>query len=514
MHQTAKSTAPIAVTDLGTVRGASTAQPGVTVFRGIPYAASTADENRWRPPQPATPWSGVRDAARFGPICPQNAGPGTLPMSEDCLAVNVWTAGVDDERRPVLVWIYGGRFISGHGSDPTFDGAALASTGVVVVTLNYRSGVFGFLATGELLEESIAGGGAAAGTVGNYGLLDQIAALQWVQRNIATFGGDPGRVTVAGQSAGAACVMDLVYSPLSQDLLHGAIAESGALHPGDPSLDFVAASYRRRDDALSQGEEWMHKHGVNTLAELRELPVEQLLVGNDADEPGPGGHRPPLFRPVLDEVVFRRTYDDSLAGAHHRDIPVITGGNLDEDGASPLPTTTLAQYLEHAHTVYGEMREEFLSLFPAQSDEEARTRWNESARAHSRSSTYLWAEAWSRAGGTAPRTYYWTHAPTGHDADTRGAFHGSEIYYVFNSLAANPERPWTHNDRTIAGVVSSYVSNFLKTGDPNGGHLPVWRRFDGEPLTMEIGDAFSPRAVASATELDFFRRFFAARPKR
>ena len=290
--------------------------PAVTVFKGIPYAAAPTGHLRWRPPQPPETWDEVRLAHEFGPICPQtdrfsqtdrlSTLPHTLPMHEDCLTLNVWTAAEapeTEEPRPVLVWIHGGRFVGGSGADPLYDGAALAAAGLVVVTFNYRTGVFGFLAAPELSAES---GHACSG---NYGLLDQIAALRWVQVNIAAFGGDPDRVTIAGQSAGAACVQDLVYSPLAKGLFHRAIAQSGALHPRDPALAYLAGSYRTLDVAEQQGARYLKEHGAASIEELRALPVSSLLEGNDADDPSDADaiHHPPFFRPVLDGHVFPRT---------------------------------------------------------------------------------------------------------------------------------------------------------------------------------------------------------------
>ena len=498
---------PIVLTEGGSVRGTTSRREGVSVFKGIPFAAPPVGDLRWRAPQPAQPWEGVREADSFGAVCPQTPETG-LPNSEDCLYLNVWTPGADDARRPVLVWIYGGRFIFGHGSDPQYDGAAIAAQDVVVVTMNYRTGAFGFMVTDELSEES------GHGTSGNYGLLDQRAALQWVQRNIARFGGDPDRVTIAGQSAGAACVMAHVYSPLSQGLVHGAIAESGALFPRDPSLAYLAAAYRQHDAALAEGRTWMAEHGVSTLAEMRALPVESLMQGNDADEEGPGGHRPPLFRPVLDGWMFPRTYEESLRSGEHADVPVLTGTNLDEDGASPKPRVTVDEFVAHAREVYGEFADEFLALYPATTDEEAGAQSNASARDHSRTSSNLWAQTWLGAAAAVPRTYFWTHTAPGPDAEERGAFHGSEVFYVLDTLDV-VDRPWTDEDRRIATILSTYVANFVRSGDPNGDGLPDWAAYrEGDPVTMQLGDAFEPLAVAEPAKFDFFRRFLEAQPAR
>lgn len=493
-------------TESGLVSGVPSYLPPVTVFKGIPYAAAPSGPLRWRPPQPPAPWTGVRIAADFGPACPQTPRDRELRVSEDCLSLNVWTtaAGTSD-RLPVLVWIYGGRFIMGAGSDPLYDGAALARAGLVVVTLNYRLGVLGFLATPELSAESEHGGS------GNYGLLDQLAALRWVRRNIAAFGGDPDRVTIAGQSAGGACVQDLVYSPLARGLFHRAIAESGALYPRDPSLAYLASSYRTREQAEAEGTRYVKDLGVPALEELRALPARKLLLNNDADQAGEG-RQPPLFRPVLDGWVFPRSYAEALADGAQADVPVITGTNKDEDGASPRPHVTLAEYAASARRRYREMADDYLSLYPASTDEEAGQQSNAAARDHARTSTWLWAGEWSRHASSPAYTYFWTHVPPGPDAEARGAYHGSEINYVLNNLYAT-ERPWAAEDHQIAETLSRYIVNFAAAGDPNGPGLPQWAPASpASEKTMEIGDNFGPLTVAEPARFDFHRRFMASQP--
>ncbi|MFT4211164.1 MAG: carboxylesterase family protein [Microbacterium sp.] len=500
---------PCVRTEAGEVQGVDSGVAAVTVFRGIPYAADTSGAHRWRPPRPPQPWAGVRVADTFGPVCTQNQQSDPVEMGEDCLRVNVWTPDPSpDAALPVLVWIHGGRFIWGAGSEASFDGAALAATGIVVVTVNYRLGVFGFLATPALSAES---GHAASG---NYGLMDQRAALRWVNRNIAGFGGDPAKVTIAGQSAGAASVMAHVYAPEAAGLFRGAIAESGALHPGDPGLAYLAAAYRRLPDAEAEGLRYLAEHGAATIDELRALPAEELLRGNDADEEGAGFPRPPLFRPVLDGWIFPRSYSEALRAGDANDVAVMTGSNLDEDGASPRPRITLAEFTQRAVRDYGELASEFLTLYPASDDAEAAAMSNAAARDHSRVSTHLWSTLWRAHARRPAYTYFWTHAAPGPDAEVRGAFHGSEIWYFLNSLGRTP-RPWTLADRRIAATVSDYVVRFVKTGDPNGADAPRWEPVGDEPVTMELGDAFAPLPVATSERYDFHRRVLdARRPRR
>lgn len=351
----------------------------------------------------------MRIADTFGDICPQQTmSSAAVTMSEDCLNLNVWTGAASSrEKRPVLVWIYGGRFTGGYASDPGFDSAGLDGKGLVVVTLNYRTGAFGFLASPELSAES----GHQASR--NYGLLDQISALRWVRRNIAAFGGDPNRVTIAGQSAGGASVMHLIYSPLAKGLFQGAISESGGA----------------RATGL----------GATSLDALRAVASDKLMVGqnaNDTTVSGPVNGNPPELRPVLDGWVKPWTYEQALAGGHLNDVPVLAGGNKDENGASPSPTVKLADYLAAAQKEYGTLADEFLTLYPA-------ARGRPSGR------------GWPRA--RCSRT-------TG-GANSRGAYHGSEINDVFDNLYAT-NLPWTDADRAVADTLSDYVVNFATHGDP------------------------------------------------
>ncbi|MFT4083853.1 MAG: carboxylesterase family protein [Nocardioides sp.] len=495
-------------TESGLIRGVDAALTGVTVYKGIPFAASTAGPNRWRVPQPAPSWSGVRVADTFGDVCPQSLRSGdTSTMSEDCLNLNIWTAAESSrERRPVLVWIYGGGFTGGAGSAAQFDGAGLAKKGLVVVTFNYRTGMFGFMASPALSAES---GHDASG---NYGLLDQIAALRWVQRNIAAFGGDPRRVTVAGQSAGAGSVAFLLYSPLAEGLFQRAIAESGVRNPGDPEIACLPTSYRTAAYAESVGTDYAAKLGASTLAEMRALSVADLLTYNSASDPNITVPMydfwgAPLWRPVLDGWVVPRTIAQTLAKGHLNDVPVLTGNNKDENGAAVGTTTTLADYRAAVETQYGAMAGEFLARYPATTDDEATTAFIESARDSARVSTWLWTSEWAAHAKSPVFNYFWNHAQPG----STGAGHGSEIPYVFDNLYAS-DVDWTDTDREIADTLSSYVVNFAAHGDPNGRGLPRWRRTtSGSARVMKLGDGFGAMAAADRAKVSFFERFYRSR---
>jgi len=516
-------------TESGLVSGTRAADPAVTVYRGIPYATAPVGPLRWRPPAAPAKWKGVRAATAFGPTCPQPRGPGTPAgrMSEDCLTLNVWTAAAKPaERRPVLVWIYGGGFVEGSGANPQFDGTALAKKGVIVVTFNYRLGVLGFLSTPELSRES---GRKASG---NYGLLDDIAVLKWVQRNIAAFGGDRSRVTIAGQSAGAGSVGFLSMSPLAQGLFQRSIAESHARDPRDTELRYLSVSYRRLADAERSGTDYARARGGSTLAALRAMPWERLVEGSntidDAVETGSTA-KPPLFRPVLDGWVVPQTYDATMNLGAQNPITFVAGNNKDETGAVPetafaglrarteparggMPpvNVTLAAYRAWAARRFGPLADDFLNLYPASNDQEAALQSNAAAHDNSRVSTYLWGIQWTRRATKPVYTYFWTHAPPGPSHDTRGAYHGSEISYVFGNLYP-ASLPWTDEDRHIANIVSSYWVNIIATGDPNGAGLPAWPRFDANvPQVMEIGDHFGPIPVASPERIVFWKRFFAS----
>ncbi|BBB01258.1 putative carboxylesterase [Actinacidiphila reveromycinica] len=519
-------------TESGPVEGIFGRDRSITVHRGIPYAAPPVGPLRWRPPEPPVRAQGVLKAGAFAPMCPQSPRDASragidLPMSEDCLYLNVW-APTDAARRgplPVLVWVYGGGFRAGTGAHPRYDGEALARRDLVVVTFNYRLGAFGFLATPELSAES------AHGASGNYGLLDTIALLRWVRDNIAAFGGDPGRVTVAGQSAGAGTVNFLAMSPLAKGLFHRAIAQSHARYARDPELRYLATSYRTLADAEESGLTYAREHGARSLADLRALPWQKLVDGRPAFDTrvdSAGGGKPPMFRPVVDGWVLPHGYDETYAAGLQNDVPYLAGNNLHESGAVPESTfaehrtraasavspglppvhVTLDAFVTAARHRFGPMADEFLRLYPAGSDDEAARAGNAAVHDNSRISTYLWGAQWTERAARPVYTYFWTHPSPAQGQEPRRASHSSEIEFVFDNLTPG-SAPWTDEDHEIAAVVSAYWANFAATGDPNGPGLPHWPAYSRHaPAVMELGAHFGPIPIADPDRLDFWRRFF------
>jgi carboxylesterase type B len=460
-------------------------------------------------------------------MCPQvpdaEAAVSALPMSEDCLTVNVWTAADGpDDARPVLVWIYGGGFRTGTGASPRYDGDNLARKGLVVVTFNYRLGALGFLATPELSAEA---GGEASG---NYGLLDCVELLRWVQRNISAFGGDPGRVTLAGQSAGAGAVNFLAMSPLAKGLFHRAIAQSHARYSRDPELRYLATSYRPLEDAERAGADYAQRRRARSPEELRALPWQGLIDDGDwADAAVETGSiaKPPMFRPVVDGWVLPCGYDDTYAGGLQNDVAYLAGSNRDESGAVPesavaairsagalrwrpgMPPVhvTLDAYAAAARSKFGPLAEEFLRLYPALTDDEAAAMSSAAVRDNARISTYLWGRDWTRCASQPLYTYFWTHRPPG-PGGSRRAGHGSEIAFVFGNL--DPAVGWSDEDRRAAEIVSGYWVNFASAGDPNGPGLPRWPAYRADvPAVMELG-GYAPAPLAEPDRLEFWQRYF------
>ncbi len=476
---------PVKITG-GMVSGVAGKNASVSVFKGLAYAAPPVGDLRWRAPKPVIPWQGVRKADQFGNSCIQSVVKERKPwtfefmvhndVSEDCLYLNVWTAAkAASEKRPVYVFIHGGGNVEGSGAIQTYDGEGLAKKGIVVVTVNYRLGVFGFFAHPELTQES------DIHASGNYALLDLIAVLHWVQDNIAAFGGDPSKVTIGGQSAGASNTHSMVASPLAKGLFRGAIAESGSSYgPGNA---------RTLRDAEQAGLKFAAAKGAHSLADLRKMSWQDIFApALDL----------PRFGPVVDGYVLPASPAEIFAQGKQNDVPTLTGGNLhDNNGSSPHPTITAAAFRQQAKQRYGDLADEFLKLYPADNDEQARLSYNASLQDTMRVSTYLWAMNRAKTAKTDVFVYMWDHALPGPDAATYGAFHTSEVPYVMNAIDRCVDRTLTAADYKIADTLSTYWANFIRTGSPNGKGLPHWPSEKEKPATsFEIGDKYQPIPVA------------------
>src|SRR5580658_5107526 len=477
--------------DTGMISGATTESPDVRVFKGIPYAAPPVGDLRWRAPKPATHWEGTRKADEFGPVCMQG---GDQKMSEDCLYLNIWTSAKAagskaSERRPVMLWIYGGGYNGGSGSQPMYDGEALAKKGAVVVTFNYRLGALGFFSHPELTKESDRRGAA------NFGVLDSIAALEWVQRNIARFGGDPKHVTIFGESAGAGMVANLMTIPAAKGLFVRAIGESSAWSTAR------IAPLTTLADAEQEGEKLADGVGAKSLAELRAKPAEAIQKAGR----GTG--------PVVDGYLISEDPGKVFAAGKQIEVPVLTGSNRDESfGGNPK---SAAEFVEQARKRFGDQADAFLKLYPADSDDQARESAFYSGRDEMAFVIRNWARLDAKPGKSKSFVYYFTQQPPRLE-NARGPFapgphgsatHVSEILYAFGHL--DNSRPWTDSDRQVADAMSSHWVNFARTGDPNGKGLNHWPVYDGKNQSvMVFGNP--PEGVQSPSEaqLAFFRSYF------
>jgi para-nitrobenzyl esterase len=472
----------------GTVEGVTTTQSGIHAYLGIPFAAPPVGDLRWKPPQPVKNWNGLRGAAQFGPRCVQPSIFRDMifrsnGMGEDCLYLNVWTpASSGGERLPVLVYFYGGGFVAGDGSEPRYDGESMARKGIVALTVNYRLGVFGFLAHPELTRES------PQHASGNYALLDQHAALRWVQKNIAAFGGDPKRVTIAGESAGSIAVSAQMASPLSKHLFAGAIGESGALIA--PTLPPVPLA-----QGEAEGTKFAASVGAASLAALRAMSTAQLV---EATAKLPVGRFPSTvdgyFLPKLPVEIF-------AAGEQAR-VPLLLGWNTEESNGRAIlaandPTPeNLAKALQ---TTYGDRANEALKLYAGSTPDQV---WQAATDLASDRfiaySTWKWGDLHGKTSDQPVYRYLYAHPrpqsdvaagspPAGANAALapvrpRGAVHSAEIEYAMGNLAGNKAFAWTPDDEKISTVMQAFFANFVKTGNPNGPGMPDWPAANKGPV--------------------------------
>jgi para-nitrobenzyl esterase len=476
-------------TESGAISGLREA--GLNVYKGVPFAAPPVGQLRWRPPTPAEPWAGMRQAGAFAPACMQEgvSMPGEAPpaTSEDCLYLNIWAPSIHTRTLlPVVVWIYGGGYRNGSASMPLYWGDRLAKKGVIVVTVAYRLGPLGFLALPELTRES------TQHSSGNYGLMDQIAALEWIQRNIAAFGGDPKRVTIAGQSSGAISVSVLMASPRAKGLFGRAIGESGGLfEPLQLAPNYLLANAER------DGEKYAASLGVTSLTELRGLPASALLGGANA-----GG----VTHPVIEPYVLPMSPYEAFASGQQNDVPLLIGSNAEEARAlTDVSNVTADTFDAGIQASFGALPAPIMTAYPHATDEEARQARLDLER-DLRFGWDMWA--WARlqaATGRRPIYYYsFRHKPpfpAGSVYAGWGASHFAELWYVFDHL--NQESwCWSKADRKLADEMSSYWTNFAKSGDPNSAGLPVWPAFaktDGRVL--HLGDPVTTDGVANIASL-------------
>ncbi|RIA46988.1 carboxylesterase type B [Hephaestia caeni] len=474
----------------GSLRGVAEPGGGIVAYKGIPYAEPPTGNLRWRAPVPASGWKGVRDASVFGHACPQPPSPSTsiyagsmASSSEDCLTLNVW-APADARKLPVMVWIHGGALVGGSSSEPMYDGAALAKRGIVVVSINYRLGLLGFLAHPALSAES------PQHVSGNYGLLDQIEALRWVRSNIAAFGGDPGQVTIAGESAGGLSVIALLASPMARGLFDRAITQSGYM----PSYRALHEATLGLPSAETAGAALAEAAGISTAAGLRAADPVALFKAGLAT-----GWQP---EPVIDGVVLTRQLAETFAREEQARVPVLAGFNEGEIRSLPflMPKApeSEAAYVADVRRRFGAQADAYLNVYPG-ADPKA------DVMASIRDGLYGWAAQYvvrqQAAAGQNAYLYYFRHSTPAQRARDLAAFHASELPYVFGQVGASavlgpnwPRPPLTPAESQLSDAMMGYWTSFVRTGDPVAAGEPDWPRFTADEWGyLDIGDHPSPR---------------------
>lgn len=501
----------------GPVSGVRNDAGTVEIFAGVPYAEPPVGELRWRAPRPPAQRSGLLVADRFSAVPVQGTTTfatralahvvdipleGTFlnpyPVSEDSLYLNVWRATRPASAAlPVLVYVPGGGFATGSGALPLYDGEALAATGeVVVVTINYRLGVLGFLSHPDLADES------PYGASGNYGILDQVAALEWVRQNIAAFGGDPSRVTVAGESAGGESVCILGATPLAEGLIDGIIGSSGACMGTDGDTEDGDQS-DTRSVAEDAGVRLARELGAESLAALRDLPARQVVEAATAG---------PHWRPSVDGYVLPRSPAEVYAAGDQHDVPMLLGSNADEDSlirAFPPGPVTPGEYRATAREDHGEDIETYLGLYPGETREQVLDSLLQAQtdRVFTRA-MYRWARLSARPGRSPVYLYFFTHTPPDAGLEEYGAYHGAEVMYAFDNLGVDGDADYGPTDLRLRDQLSGYWLSFVRTGDPNAPGLPVWSEVARNPeLVMELGVHTRMTARPRPAAIDHWMRY-------
>jgi para-nitrobenzyl esterase len=466
----------------GKAQGKTINDGKVKAFLGLPYAAPPVGDLRWKAPQPPTKWQRVRDATKYGARCFQghiyadmvfqDSGP-----SEDCLYLNVFTPANAKGKLPVMFWIHGGGYSGGAASEPRHNGDFLPTKGVVLVTINYRLGIFGFFATADMAKE-------ANGAAGNYGMLDMVAALQWVKANIAKFGGDPGNVTIFGESAGSSAVSTLMAAPPAQGLFHKVIGESGAAFSNVLPTGTLEARETRDS-------EWAASLGANTLAKLRAMSADAIIEASRKDDA-------PRFSTVVDGRLLIEPVSETFAKGKQAHVPLLAGWNRDENSAL-AKDMTVEKWKAFAAEKFGDRADEFLKLLPGDTDEQAvRSSIDYGSDAFIAFGTWKWIAAHAKTGDSPVYRYHFELAapPSKFHLGTF-AFHSDDIEYVFGALDTRPGAEWRPEDRKLSEQMMSYWTNFARTGDPNGPGLPEWPKLGADNMVMHLDSAItsSPSTV-------------------
>jgi para-nitrobenzyl esterase len=459
-------------TEQGKVTGKAINNGKVNAFLGLPYAAPPLGDLRWKAPQPSPKWKGERDATKFGAHCAQGRVFDDMIFqdngeSEDCLFLNVYTPAdaTGKSKLPVMFWIHGGGYSGGASNEPRHNGDFLPTKGVVLVTINYRLGVFGFLATSDLAKE-------AGGTAGNYALMDMVAALQWVKENIKKFGGDPENVTIFGESAGSFAVSTLMAAQPARGLFAKGIGESGGAFSDVLPTDDLQSRLKKDDD-------WVATLSVNSLAELRAVPTDKILAAAKAKKGG--------FPPDIDGKFLTEPIPATYAAGRQAHVPLLAGWNRDE-GSFLGNGMTVEKWKAMAARLFQDRAPEFLKLYPGDTDEQA----VDSAGAYGGDSfiafgTWKWLEAHRKTGDSPVYRYHFElrALPSKFHPGTF-AFHSDDIEYVFGTLDTRPGQTVRPEDRTLSDQFMSYWTNFARTGDPNGPGLPVWPKYDKDDSLIHL----------------------------
>lgn len=476
----------------GKVQGETINDGKVRAFLGLPYAAAPVGDLRWRAPVSPAKWKGTRDATKFGAHCAQNhvfddmifQGP---PPSEDCLFANVYVPADATEKSnlPVMFWIHGGGYSGGGSDEPRHNGDFLPLKGVVLVTINYRLGVFGFLVTDELAKE---GNGAA----GNYGLLDMVAALHWVHDNIKNFGGNPGNVTIFGESAGSLAVSTLMASPLAQGLFQKAIGESGSAFPGGTIEGADTVAERSKIDGA-----WMESAGAKSIKDLRAMTTDQVLEAAKKQRAG--------FWPVVDGLLLTEPVPDTYAAGKQAHVPLLGGWNADEGSFFAMRGMTATQWAAMANGLFKDRAAEFLKLYPGDTDAQAlRSAVDYGSDAFIAFSTWKWLEAQKKTGDAPVYRYHFELAATPSKFHPGTfAFHSDDIEYVFGTLDTRPGWNVRPEDRKLSDEVMSYWTNFAKNGDPNGPGLPNWPKLDADDSLIHLNEPITSGPDTLRARYDF-----------